>query len=89
MSGRTVTADDRNRGPTVTFLTASGAAERIPGAKPKDISDLIYQRKVDTSRCPVIAGRRLIPPDLLGEIEAALRAAGRLSSAIAMKGSSS
>jgi hypothetical protein len=64
----------------VAFLTASGAAERIPGAKPKDISDLVYRRKVNTSRCPVIAGRRLIPTDLLGEIEAALRSSGRLPS---------
>jgi hypothetical protein len=70
----------------VSFLTASGAADRIPGAKPKDISDLIYQRKVDTSRCPVIAGRRLIPPDLLDEIETALRLAGRLPSAMGTKG---
>jgi hypothetical protein len=65
----------------VSFLTASGAAERIPGAKPKDISDLFYQRKLDTSRCPVLAGRRLIPPEYLDEIEAALRAAGRLPAA--------
>jgi hypothetical protein len=62
----------------VSFLTASGAAELIPGARPKDISDLFYQRKLDTSRCPVIAGRRLIPVDLVGEIERALREAGRL-----------
>jgi hypothetical protein len=70
----------------VSFLTASGAAERIAGAKPKDISDLLYQRKVDTSRCPVVAGRRLIPLELLGEIEAALRAAGRLPATVKATG---
>ena len=66
-------ADHRKRDSTVSFLTASGAADRIPGAKPKDISDLFYQRKIDISRCPVVAGRRLIPPDLVAEIAAALR----------------
>jgi hypothetical protein len=56
----------------------SEVARRIPGAKPKDISDLLYQRKLDDARCPLVGGRRLIPESYLPEIEAALRVAGRL-----------
>ena len=59
-------------------FTVSDAARRIPGARPKDISDLFYLRKLDDAKCPVVGGRRLIPPDYLPEIEAALRNAGRL-----------
>jgi hypothetical protein len=62
-------------------LIVSEVARRIPGAKPKDISDLFYQRRLDDIRCPVVGGRRLIPEDYLPEIVAALRAAGRLPEA--------
>ena len=58
-------------------MSVSEAARRL-GAKPKDISDLFYQRRLDDERCPVIAGRRLIPEDYLAEIEAVLRQVGRL-----------
>jgi hypothetical protein len=60
------------------LLIVSEAARRIPGARPKDISDLFYLRKLDDARCPIVGGRRLIPHDYLPQIEAALRAAGRL-----------
>lgn len=56
------------------FLTAGAAADRI-GATPKDVSDAIYRRRVDVSRCPVVAGRRLIPTDLLPELRKAIKAA--------------
>jgi hypothetical protein len=62
----------------MAYLIVSEAARRIPGAKPKDISDLFYLRKLDDQRCPIVGGRRMIPPDYLPEIEAILRAAGRL-----------
>ena len=45
---------------------------------PRVISDLFYQRRLDDNRCVVVGGRRLIPADYLSEVEAALRAAGRL-----------
>jgi hypothetical protein len=48
-------------------------------ARPKDISDLFYQRKLDDERCPVIAGRRLIPEDYIPEIQATLQSLGRLT----------
>ena len=64
------------------LLIVSEAARAIPGAKPKDISDLLYLRKLDDSRCPIMGGRRMIPADYLPEIEAVLRAAGRLPQSV-------
>jgi hypothetical protein len=58
-------------------LSVSEAARRI-GARPKDISDLFYQRKLDDQRCPIVAGRRLIPEDYLPVMETTLRTLGRL-----------
>jgi hypothetical protein len=60
------------------FVFVSEAASRIAGARPKDISDLFYLRKLDSGRCPVVGGRRLIPEDYLPEIERVLRAVGKL-----------
>jgi hypothetical protein len=48
------------------------------GACPKDISDLLYRRKLDDEQCPVVGGRRLIPEGYIATIEQALRDAGRL-----------
>jgi len=61
-----------------TQLTVSEAARRIPGARPKDISDLLYRRRLDDARCPIVGGRRLIPLDYLPDVERALREAGYL-----------
>jgi hypothetical protein len=62
------------------FLSVSETARRIPRARPKDISDLLYLRKLDTERCPLIGGRRMIPLGYLPIVEAVLRDAGRLPS---------
>jgi hypothetical protein len=59
------------------FLTVSQVADG-EGVRPRDISDLLYGRRVDVSRCPLVSGRRLIPRDLLPAIRAALRSAGKL-----------
>jgi hypothetical protein len=59
----------------------SEVARMFPGIRPRDISDLFYQRRLDDSRCPVVGGRRLIPESYLPEIETALRAARRLEEA--------
>jgi hypothetical protein len=48
------------------------------GARPRDISDLFYQRKLDDQRCPVVGGRRLIPEDYLETIQRTLRNLGRV-----------
>jgi hypothetical protein len=65
----------------MSHLSVSGVAQLIPGARPKDISDLFYLRKLDCGRCAIVAGRRLIPFDYVPEIADALRAAGRLPAA--------
>jgi hypothetical protein len=58
-------------------LIVSEVARRI-GARPKDISDLFYLRRLNDSLCPVVGGRRLIPESYVPEIEKALREAGKL-----------
>jgi hypothetical protein len=60
----------------VSHLIVSEVARRI-GARPKDISDLFYLRKLDDRQCPVVGGRRLIPEAYIPTIEQALREAGR------------
>ncbi len=63
------------------FFTVSDVARMHPGIKPRDISDLFYQRKLDDGHCPIVGGRRLVPESYLPAIEAALREAGRLEEA--------
>jgi hypothetical protein len=53
------------------YLTVSDVARRL-GVRPRDFSDLFYQRRLSDELCPVISGRRLIPPECLPAIEAAL-----------------
>jgi hypothetical protein len=72
------TAVNPEGGPVNDYLTVSEAARQIPGARPKDISDLLYLRRLDVGRCPLFAGRRMIPVNYLDEVAAALRQAGRL-----------
>jgi hypothetical protein len=71
-----VTANNR-RAAAVRHLIVSEVARRID-ARPKDISDLFYQRRLDDRRCPVVGGRRLIPEDYIPAIEQVLRDSGRL-----------
>lgn len=59
------------------LFSAAMLARRF-NVKPRRISDLFYQGKLDGNRCPVISGRRLIPSDYLPEVERALREAGYL-----------
>ena len=54
------------------YLSVSDVA-RMLGARPKDISDLFYQRELRDDLCPILAGRRLIPESYVDEIAAALR----------------
>jgi len=65
------------RGTVMRYQNVSDVARRV-GARPKDISDLFYQRKLDDQRCPIVGGRRLIPDDYVPAIEATLRDLGRL-----------
>ena len=59
-------------------LIVSEVARRIPGSKPRDITALFYERRLDDSLCPIIGQRRLIPPEYVSVIEAKLRELGRL-----------
>jgi hypothetical protein len=54
------------------YMSVGDVAERM-GIEPRVISDLLYTRKLSIDRCPVVAGRRLIPCDYLPKIERVLR----------------
>jgi hypothetical protein len=60
------------------MYTVSEVASRIPGARPKDISDLLYQRKLDVELCPLMGGRRLAPAHYVPVVAKVLRKMGRL-----------
>lgn len=53
------------------YLTVSEIARRF-GVRPRLISDLFYSRVLDDGRCPVLAGRRMIPEDYLPTIASML-----------------
>lgn len=65
-----------------SFLSVGEAAESLDVA-PRVISNAIYDRKLDVDRCPIVAGRRLIPRNYLPEIAAIL---GLKSSQVAAGG---
>jgi hypothetical protein len=60
------------------YLSVSEVARRI-GVAPREVSDLFYARRLRDDLCPVIAGRRAIPPSYVPMIRAALKRAGRLT----------
>lgn len=64
------------------YLTVSEIARPL-GVRPKDISDLFYQRELSDDACPVVGGRRLIHPDYVPSIVAALKKKGCLKEATA------
>lgn len=64
-----------------TQFTVSDAAreiERRQGVtvRPRDISRLFYERELRDDICPIVGGRRLIPPSYLHVVEQALRRRG-------------
>ena len=61
----------------VGYYTVSQVARRY-GVRPRDISDLFYNRELSDEKCPVLGGRRLIPPEYVPVIAAALRRHGLL-----------
>ena len=58
-------------------IFVSEAARRLSSLTltclPKDISKLLYDRKIPDELCPIIGGRRCIPVTLLPTIEKLLR----------------
>jgi len=53
-----------------------GETARHFGCPPKLLTDWFYTGRLDSSRCPVFAGRRQIPANYLPTIEATLRRSG-------------
>jgi hypothetical protein len=53
-------------------LTVGEVSQRT-GVAPRVISAMIYNRKLDVTRCPLVSGRRMIRADYLPEVERVLR----------------
>src|SRR3954447_1438440 len=47
--------------PMRTYTVSDVARQH--GVRPRDISDLFYNRELSDKKCPVVGGRRLIPPE--------------------------
>ena len=54
------------------YLTVGEVADKF-GCSPQWLSQQIYLRRLDVSRCPLLGGRRLIPESYLPEIERIIR----------------
>ncbi|MGL4944446.1 MAG: hypothetical protein ACRC46_14795 [Thermoguttaceae bacterium] len=61
---------------TEKFYGISEAAERL-NAKPRDVTNLFYDRQLNCDLCPVVSGRRIIPSSYLVQIAWALRRANK------------
>ncbi|MBM3970441.1 MAG: hypothetical protein FJ302_11340 [Planctomycetes bacterium] len=71
----------------VDLLTVSGAAREIEHhcgcpVRPRDISTLLYDRRIDDRLCPIIAGHRMISREVLPLIEQVLVERGVISSRV-------
>ena len=69
----------------MTYLSVSQVARRLK-ARPRDVSDLFYRRRLRDDLCPIVGGRRLIPEGYLDMVAAELAKAGRPVSASAIEG---
>lgn len=61
----------------MSFISVSDCAREL-GARPRDISDLFYQRILDDATCPIVSNRRLIPRTYMPVIKEALAKRGWL-----------
>jgi hypothetical protein len=59
----------------VELLSVGDVARRLD-VRPAQVTQLFYERKLRDDLCPVVAGRRLIPPSYVDVIAAALRRKG-------------
>jgi hypothetical protein len=57
-------------------MSVSDAA-RVLKARPRDVSDLFYRRRLRDDLAPIIGGRRMIHPHLIDVIAMALRRDGK------------
>lgn len=69
----------------MAYLSVSQAARRLQ-ARPRDISDLFYRRRLRDDLCPIVGGRRLIPEEYLDMIAAELGRTGRPVASPSLKG---
>jgi len=60
-----------------TPLSVGAVAKRL-GLKPGDITRLFYDGRISDDLAPVVAGRRLIPEELVPVIAMELRRRGKL-----------
>jgi hypothetical protein len=58
------------------FVNVSEAAREL-GARPQDISELFYKRRLRDDLAPIVGGRRLIDRTLLPVIRMQLKRAGK------------
>ena len=54
-------------------ISAVGQVADYLGVKPQLITELFYRHQIDPKRAPVVAGRRLIPKELIPIIAMQLR----------------
>ena len=57
------------------YLSVSDVGRRL-GVRPSRITQLFYERKLRDDLCPIVAGRRLIPPEYIEVIAMELRRKG-------------
>jgi hypothetical protein len=62
----------------IELLTVTGAAAECgevcgEPVRAREVSDLLYQRKLNPSRCPIVGRVRLIPRDYLSEVKRVLQ----------------
>lgn len=57
------------------LLSVGDVAHRL-GVRPAQVTALFYERRLRDDLCPIVSGRRLIPPSYVGLIAAALRHKG-------------
>ena len=57
-------------------ISAVGQVADYLGVRPQQITELFYRRQVNPKRAPVVAGRRLIPVELVSVIAMELRRKG-------------
>lgn len=69
----------------MAYLSVSQAARQLR-ARPRDISDLFYRRRLRDDLCPIVGGRRLIPEDYLDMIAAELARAGHPVESLGLRG---
>lgn len=53
-----------------------GDVARTLRVRPSQITQLFYERRLSDDHCPIVAGRRLIPPDYISIIAMELRRKG-------------